>query len=1102
MRALAAALLSSAAVAQQRDIDLPSQDAAKSIPEFGRQANVQIIAPVSQLHNVRTPAVKGHLEIEQALRQLLRGTGLEVASNDGKTIVLRRPFSAAPIVPASQSLALNLVQPAPDAPMQAPQPSIEVVTVTGSRVITDETSSPTPVMMIGSGQLTSNTPSDLPDALNKLPMIWGGRTPRTQGNGSANNSGNVLALRGFGAARTLVLLDGHRLVASNQDGTVDIDTIPQTLVSRVDIVTGGASAIYGSDAVAGVINFVLNKEFTGFRYDVNAGISKYGDAAEWQFNAAWGSDLLGGRAHLEMAARYRNQDMVPISARPYGFGGQAWLETGSGTLAAPFVEVPYARTFNMAMHGIINCGTACAVNNDTFNQAGMLSPLVHGTPTTTSGLESGGDGGYVKDGTFRSKVRMANWFGRLDYALAGATHVYLQGNWAEAGNWSNWVNWVVSSAANRPNTFFADNPFLSPAAQAQLGAGIACGTPAAAGWRCLPAVPSASPQTGSVPPPPPATPFFSAPSHAWSMVGGQDAASQNRVYSTQGLQRNLGMEAGIAGVWQGLAWDIYYSHGESRLKVNNPNNTDNAKYLASLDAVVAPPGTIVNGTDISGSIACWVTTQPQFSALYPGCVPANTFDPNGPSVAAFEYLRQPTWWTLTQVMDNAGASLRGGLFGLGLPAGEITAALSAEGRWDSYGLASDFLPTDFVDCTGLRMCLANGAAPVRWVQNVDAPVQAADTVSEIALELNVPLLKTSQPFQDLSLDLAGRYTDYSTSGSAKTWKIGIGWQVSDAVHLRGALSMDIRAPNLNDLFQPAGISSTGFTDLLTGGSRSTQLVSRGNPDLKPEIARTYTLGVVFAPAFLAGVRASIDWYETSMTDSITNISYQNVNVQNICLTSAPTYASPFCGLATRPISNPSDPNYFDPNLNFPTQILASPLNASRQRLEGFDAEAAYEFDVQDLLPWWSGTVRLRHLLTYQPVNSTISAPDEFPTWAANPKLRQTTFVEYSGGDWTVSLQNVWLSGFKRATSSNALNGGTQYYAVPHVGSYDALDVTAAKSFRLWGGRSETYLSVGNIGNTRAPLLPSGAGIPGLYYPTAGFYDDMGRYFTLGVRGRI
>jgi iron complex outermembrane receptor protein len=996
----------------------------------------------------------------------------------------------------------------------------ESVTVTGSRIISDITLSPTPITAVTAEQLQATTPTDIPDALNKLPVFIGGRGPRSQDNASKNNGGNVLNLRNFGVQRTLILLDGHRVPASNQDGTVDVDTLPQMLMSRVDVVTGGASAVYGSDAVAGVVNFILDKKFDGFKYNVNAGISKYGDGAEEQLGIAWGTEMFGGRGHFEMAARYFNQDMIPDDHRPYGSNQNSWVQAGSGSVAAPFVNVPFGHTINLAQHGSIVCGSACPANNFTFSAPGVITPLTHGVPTTTGSLEQGGDGGYNPVGTFQNKTRTGELFGRLSYDVSDDVSAYVQASWAESGNFANWAPWTVSAAASRPSVFFSTNPYLSPAAATALGAGLA-GGPQVAGYRYLQAVPTFTAATnpaGNAPPAPPLNvPVFSASGYQFGKVGGVDARAQNYIYNTQGYQRNLSLEAGLSGTIQKLVWDLYYNHAESRLQVKNPHNTDNAKYLAAQDAVIAPAGTKVNGADIGGTITCWVTTQGQFANLdiYKGCQPMNLFDPNGPSVASFNYVSTPTWWNLTQVLDNIGGTIHGGLWGLGLPAGEITAALSGEMRWSTYTMASQFLPTDFVDCTGLRMCLVNSGtasgasqtAPVRWVQNVNAPVDVNNNVYEFAVEVNVPLLKNVPMFQELSTDIAGRYTNYSTSGESYTWKVGGDWHVDENLRFRGTMSVDIRAPNLNDLFQPVGISSTGFTDNLPyfPQSNSTQLVSRGNPNLVPEVAHTYSAGIVLTPEFIPGFTASVDWYTTHMSKAISNISYQSTQVQAICNASAPLFNSPYCALAIRPFPVGS-PQYFTA-ANYPTQVLNSPVNTAKLAMEGFDVEIDYNWDMEDLFAGWPGTVTLRHLLTYQPVNSTINLPGAFTTWTQQPKTRQTTFLSYEVGDWGLNLQNQWLSGMKKASSDNAVNGNSQNYVAPRVGSFNVLDVTIDRKFDLWGGNSDLYFTVNNIGNTRAPLWPTNASNPGLFYPVGGnlnqnYWSDMGRYFTIGIRGNL
>jgi outer membrane receptor protein involved in Fe transport len=989
---------------------------------------------------------------------------------------------------ATGTLGANAVWAQSQDEGSATEEDLGVITVTGSRTITDVLRSPTPITSVNIDAIAATTPSDTADALNKLPSILGGRTPRNQGNGGTNNSGNTLSLRNFGASRTLVLLDGHRVAPNNQDGSVNVDVLPQMLVERVDIVTGGASAVYGSDAVAGVVNYVLDKDFTGLSVKADLGRSKYSDGDEYQFGAAWGTALFSDRGHFEVAARLRNQDMIPISARPGGENGQAWLITGNGTTANPFRNTPYARVFNSGPGGNVQCGASCGFNNYTFNEAGVLVPMVHGIPSSSGGVETGGDGSYIKYGTFRSELEAKDIFARFSLDVGESANWYVQGSWAQAENASDWIQWVVSPNNGRPNTLFANNPYLSPTVQGQLGADIVCGTPAAVGRRCLPATPPTSPQTGSTPPPPPNVPIFALPTYFNNVDGQPVNQSPNRLYRTEGDQQSWNVETGITGELGSFTWEAFYNHGTSELTVSNPNNTDNAKYLAALDAV-----------NDGGTIRCWVSTQPQFASLYPGCVPINITSPNGPSADAYNYLRTSTSWLLEQEMDNVGASINGGLWGLGLPAGEITGSLSADARWSTYVLESDFLPSDFVNCTGLRMCLAaGGAAPLRWVQNTNAPVDAKNHVYEGALEFNVPLLKDAPGFQDLSTNLAYRWTKYSTFDAVESWKVGLNWQVVDSVRFRSTLSSDIRAPNLNDLFQPAGVTSTSYNDRLTGGSaQGMRLATRGNPNLTPEEAKTFTAGIVLTPTFIPRFSVSVDFWETRLTNAITNLSYANDSVQAICQASAPNYDSPVCDLVVRPITNPSDPNFTNPAFNLPTEIRSSPVNAALQKTKGYDLQLDYNWEMA------GGNFSVRHLASHQPINSTLNTPTStFYTWAVQPKWMQTTFLSYTNESWSVALQNRWLGSVSLKSSNNLLNapnGGNQNYVDSSVDAYNVVDTTVTKEFEVSGGNMQAFLTVSNLLNERAPLVPSNSGLPGLFYPTLGFYDDMGRYFTLGAR---
>src|SRR5215469_16343241 len=255
----------------------------------------------------------------------------------------------------------------PNAAMaQTAAPNVESVTVTGSRVISDAASSPTPLTIISADDLKATTPTNIPDGLNKLPVFQGSGIVGRPGDGSHNYSSNTLNLRNFGAQRTLVLLDGHRVTPSNDDGTVDVDTLPQMLISRVDVVTGGASAVYGSDAVTGVVNFVLNKKFEGLK----------ADAMSYNLGVAAGTSLFGGRGHFEGSLEWRHRDPVNQSARPYGptLLADSNGEAGTGTAADPFNVIANARRPNSTFGGLVQgCNPACpAANMMQFNTGGQL----------------------------------------------------------------------------------------------------------------------------------------------------------------------------------------------------------------------------------------------------------------------------------------------------------------------------------------------------------------------------------------------------------------------------------------------------------------------------------------------------------------------------------------------------------------------------------------------------------------------------------------------------------------------------------------------------------------------------------------------------------
>jgi iron complex outermembrane receptor protein len=371
----------------------------------------------------------------------------------------------------------------------------------------------------------------------------------------------------------------------------------------------------------------------------------------------------------------------------------------------------------------------------------------------------------------------------------------------------------------------------------------------------------------------------------------------------------------------------------------------------------------------------------------------------------------------------------------------------------------------------------------------------------------VPLVADVPFVQDLSTSWAVRQTKYSSFSAVQTWKGGLNWAVNDSVRVRATLSRDIRAPNLNDLYEPLNISSTSFTDALTGNTvGATRLVGRGNPDLTPEKSRTLTAGIVLTPTFLPDFNFSVDYFRTRMTDAITRVRYDQF--QSLCTSTAPAYNSPICALAVRPISDPTNPGYTLP-ANYPSEILNVGLNAAKLKTHGYDFQLNYGFDLSDLVSSLGGRVSFRHMATYQPPVETVNLPGSPVSYSRAPKLRQSTFLTYQNQSWTVALQNQLLGKVRLNTSpvipanptATPPVAGSQNYVQPKLPRFNVLDATVSKRLGERGvsGNAEIYLTVNNLLNERAPLFPSDSGLPNLFYPTLGFHDDMGRFFTLGVR---
>jgi iron complex outermembrane receptor protein len=323
-----------------------------------------------------------------------------------------------------------LAQQSPAAPSASPAPdSVQTVVVTGSRIVRNGYAAPSPVTVATTAELAATTPSSIPDGLNKLPAFAGssttaGTTNAVGGSGggvAVTFGGNYLNLRDMGAIRTLVLVDGRRVPPTSLNGQVDTNTLPDMLVQRVDVVTGGASAVYGSDAVTGVVNFILDKNFNGLKVFGQVGDSTYGDARSYRFGVAGGGEIMD-RAHVIWSfEEYQNNGIDSHASRPWAANIPDY--TGSGTVASPFTLVTNARLNNTTLGGLATSGPFAG---QQFTSSGALAAFNAGAPTKTSSVNIGGDGAYYTGLNLVPPLTTEKGFGRFDYDVTSTVKAYLQ----------------------------------------------------------------------------------------------------------------------------------------------------------------------------------------------------------------------------------------------------------------------------------------------------------------------------------------------------------------------------------------------------------------------------------------------------------------------------------------------------------------------------------------------------------------------------------------------------------------------------------------------------------------------------------------------------
>ncbi len=958
-------------------------------------------------------------------------------------------FSAVSVLaltPASIAAAQTTASP------PAEEVQNEELVVTGTRIENPNFQSPTPLTSVGTDSLLKTAPTQIAEAINKLPQFQNSvSTSGATATGPANSQrfGNYLNLRSLGAQRVLVLQDGQRLQSTGNNGGVDATLIPQMLVRQVDVVTGGASAVYGSDAVSGVVNFIIDKHFKGLKFQASAGASAGGNFVEagagmtWRVAAAGGFSALDDRLHVVASAEHYHTN--PIWRDQISRLGQGLITAGSGTAADPYYGVFGARYYDVGYYGnVLSEGRGPALDPNINRLAGLsftpngqgLMPFDRGVLTTRAGVSVGGDGTlFQQNGTTQVARQNVNQvFVRPEFEFGNDIVGFASLSYNSAGYDGN-----PGSPFRRQTVLFADNAFL-PASAVSALAGGGCTYDSGA------------------------TPCFRV-------------ASANLTAPGQWFYQDvmaMRINAGLSGTLMGrFKWNVGYAHDFNRF-TSSAYDTNNIKYYAAVDAV----------KDSTGKAVCRVSLTSNAN-LYPGCVPLNILgSPN--DAAGWAYAMDFSSWTARNEMDDFIATVSGDMFNL--PGGPLSFAVGAEYRRLKFSQSSNSLPTNFPAFTGLRG-VVSAFNLTHSTLNVGTGI-GSQTVKEAFTEFSAPLFRDTS-VGSLDLNGAVRLTDYSTSGSVVTWKVGGVYEPVNGVKFRATKSRDIRAPTLFELFAGRQQAAVPTSDPLTGQNQVAQVVSGGNASLVPEKANTFTLGFVVGPAAVPGLNFSVDYFSIGINKAIAS-PYTSAQIVSLC--AASNYTSDVCGFIERPLG-PTNTTA----ANFPTAIYTLNRNLASQSVKGIDFEARYSFNLG------TGKVGLHaaatHLLKFTQSTSPTSGTsvlDGNADFADNPlpKWRGVGDISYTNGGLSVGIQERYVGSFVRSirqTYAPAWNTIGEVWYTDFNLSYRVEDAP---------GKPEFFLVVNNVFDRTPPLAPQLGG-PGLSPPWfTQVHDQLGRFATVGIRGKF
>jgi outer membrane receptor protein involved in Fe transport len=990
--------------------------------------------------------------------------------------------------------------PSATAPAASDQ-SGEIV-VTGSRIRRPNLDSPVPVTSISGEDFFKTGSTSVGDVLNELPALTSTFSQSNSTRFLGTSGLSLLDLRGLGTQRTLVLVNGRRHVAGdilNEASSPDINTIPTDLIERVDVVTGGDSAVYGSDAVAGVVNFVLKDHYDGVQLRAQSGISQYGDAPSSFASALFGKNFAGGRGNIAVNLEYAHQGAFYASDRK-----DYSINSGFVTVDDVVNDGKPNRVF---MHDIrsatysnggtfLTCGDPTCVNSYYgsyhFTPDGTLIPTTgNRVGLFAGGNFIGGNGDNFRDGTQLGLLPnqdrySANLIGHFEISKAFVPFIeakYVRSDILGSASGPFFFN--GGSTGDPRERFYTDNPYLSAQARTFLN-----------------------------------DYYGAAPGDHQPFYFNENATSltnrQERI-----RRETYRIVAGVRGeIADGWSYELSGNYGEFKEKNEILGNVNEQRFILAIDAV--DEGTFNTGV-ANGHIVCRATVDPaarialsnpyvdpafaqaHLAADVAACQPINLFGAGNVSDAAKNYILQNSVANgrISQLVFNGFLSGDTRNF-LNLPGGPIGIALGAEYRRETASYRQD-------DYTKAAMTFYNA------IPDLSAP---AFEVKEVFGELRLPILKDVPFFHELTLSGAARFASYKgDAGSVWAYNGNLEWSPVRDIRFRANYSRAVRAPTIVDLYSGFGQNYEFISDPCSnyGANPGTTVAkncaaagvpsnfvynyiqtlayeSGGNSKLKVETSDSYTIGTVITPRWVPGLSLTVDWFDINVNNAIASLDAQSVI--DACYDQVSGINNQFCGLFQRNSGPGNGPAGEQPGRIIEGSLHVIPLNYAKLRVRGIDIELGYQHAIADLV-----NVSTRLIYTHNFRNDTYLD-------ALDPKDRTQQlgtlgfpFDEFSfnldlnKGPVTLGYKLRYVGKMTVApwAALHSVNGQApqetdysdiKYYPDTYLHNV-RLQFDATKKFNF-------YVGVDNVFDTKPPLGTTGAGFG------SAIYDNVGRFFYAGI----